>query len=332
MTAAHADQIIAGYMRRLDTELTSLPRSRREELTEEIAEHIAEARQELTDETDADLLTILDRVGEPAEIAGEARTRLGVAGVTPGPLEILALLIIGVGDVLFPVLPVAWVVGAGLVWRSGAWSSHQKRLGVYLPLVVLLVIDLSALLLSGAIGSHMGIAIVFIAALLGVPASLGSAVYLGSRLGRRLPVLAWTAIVVVALAVYVPAVAALAPARNSAFIVAVTQPDSAGQTTCGGFYGTYEYAPGTPLAASAPVSVGICWDGQKVTKSWGPDCFPDYGPALVVHVAGCHVETWSDGSMSILIESSDAAATAPFFGQSASVGWRITPDGHIDRH
>lgn len=331
MTAPHANQIIAGYMKRLDAELASLPRARRKELTEEIAEHVAEARQELTDETDADILTILDRVGEPADIAAEARARLGVAGVAPGPIEIVALLLIGVGAVLFPVLPVAWVAGAGLVWRSGAWTSRQKRLGVYLPLVVLLGLDLTALLFGNSLSNHTGLLLVALALVVGMLAAAGSAVYMAIRLGRRLPMLAWIAIVVVALGIYVPAAAALIPAQKSAFVVSVGQRQPAGQTTCGGFYGTYEYAPYTPLAARAPVSVGICWDGQKVTKSWGPDCFPDYGPAIVVHGVSCRVESWPDGSMLVAVQSSDSAITAPFFGQSASFGWRITPDGRVDQ-
>lgn len=328
MTAAHADQIISGYMRRLDAELESLPRARREELTEEIADHIEQARHELTDETDADLLTILDRVGEPAEIAGEARSRLGIEGVNPGPVEIAALLLIGVGAVVFPLLPVAWIIGAALVWRSRAWSPGQKRLGVYLPLVVLLGLDLVALLLGNSIGNHTGLLLVALALVLGLLAAAGCGVYLATRLGVRLPALAWIAIAAVALGVYVPAVAAVVPAQRSAFIVTVAHVETG---ACGGFYGTYEYAPGTPLAARAPVSVGICWDGQRVTKSWGPDCYPDYGPAIQVHLAGCQVQTQPDGSMIVTIESSDAATTAPFFGQSASFGWRITPDGHIDQ-
>lgn len=331
MTAPHGDQIIAGYMKRLDAELDSLPRARRKELTEDIAEHVAQARRELTDETDADVLTILDRVGEPAEIANEAKARLGVSAVAPGPLEILALLLIGVGEVLFPVLPVAWVAGAGLVWRSGAWSSRQKRFGVYLPLVVLLGLDLLALLTGNAFNSHSGLAIVALVIVLGLLAAAGSAVYMATRLGRRLPGLAWVAILAIALGVYIPAGAALIPARPSAFIAGEFNSEPVGPGTCGGFYGTFEYARGTPLSSRALVNVGICWDGQKVTKSWGPDCYPDYGPAMTVHVSGCQVKSWEDGSLLVSIQSNANATTAPFFGQSESFGWRITPDGHIDQ-
>lgn len=330
MTAAHADQIISGYMRRLDAELESLPRARREELTEEIADHIEQARHELTDETDADLLTILDRVGEPAEIAGEARSRLGVDGVNPGPLEIVALLLIGVGAVVFPILPVAWVLGAALVWRSRAWGPRQKRFGVYLPLVVLLCLDLVVFLTSGAFIEAFFVATLPLL-LLGILAPLGSAVYLASRLGRRLPLLAWIAIMVVGLAVYMPAGVAFVPARASAFIGADVPPEISGLPNCEGFYGTYEYAAGTPLASRAPISVGICWDGQKVTKTWGPDCFPDSGPALIVRITSCKVESEPDGSMIVTLASTATPSTAPFFTESAGRGWRITPDGHIDQ-
>ncbi len=334
MTATHADQIIAGYLKRLEAELSSFPSGRRKELTGQIAEHIAQARSELAVETDAELLTILDRLGEPDEIAAEARSRFDISASTPGPIEILALLLIGVGGVIFPYLPLAWMIGTGLVWRSKSWSPREKYFGAYLPLVGGLAILLISALASG-FGSHL-LALFLVGVLIsGVLLPLGTAVYLGVRLGRRLPRLALIAIGIVALIVYLPAIAALLPARSYAFIGAVGPPGSsvpiAGQPGCGGFHGTYQYASGLPLNAKAPVSVGICWDGQRVTKQWGPDCFPDYGPGLIVKVQGCQVQTEPDGSMIISIQSSATALTAPTFTQSGGIGWLITPDGHVKK-
>jgi hypothetical protein len=335
MTAAHASQIIDGYLKRLDGELSTLPAGRRKELTGQIAEHIAQARSELADETDADLLTILDRVGEPEEIAAEARTRLDISTTTPGPLEILALLLIGVGGAVFPVIPVAWVLGTGLVWRSKAWTPREKYYRAYLPLVIGLAILLISALGSGMLGRHW-IAVFFfffgfVVANLLLP--LATAIRLGTRLGRRLPLLAWAAIAIVAVAVYLPAAAAFIPSRASAFMGVPggeTGPAPvAGRSGCEGFYGNVQYGRGTPLAATAPVSVGLCWDGSRVTKSWGPDCSPSYGPGLRVTVQSCNVESESDGSMIITITSSATALTAPFFTQSGGAGWRITPDGQV---
>jgi HAAS domain-containing protein len=335
MTAAHASQIIDGYLRRLDAEMSNLPPGRRKELHGQIAEHIDQARSELSEETDADLLTILDRLGEPDEIVAAARSALALPAGNPGPLEIVALVLIGVGGVVFPVLPVPWLFGTVLVWRSRSWTPRQKYFGAYLPLVTGLAILLITALVGGLFGRH----VVFEASALGLVVAnllmpLGTAVYLGTRLGRRLPILAWSAIAILGLAVYVPAASALIPAQKSAFIgTPFDQPGHApvaGQPGCGGFYGTVRYATGTPLVATAPVSVGLCWDGARVTKTWGPDCYPEGGPGLLVRVQSCTVEHEPDGSVIISITTSASALTAPFFTQSGGFGWRITPDGRVD--
>jgi hypothetical protein len=56
MTAAHASQIIDGYLRRLDAEMSNLPPGRRKELHGQIAEHIDQARSELAEEPDGTVI------------------------------------------------------------------------------------------------------------------------------------------------------------------------------------------------------------------------------------------------------------------------------------
>ena len=333
MTAAHASQIIDGYLRRLDAEMSNLPPGRRKELHGQIAEHIVQARSELADETDADLLTILDRLGEPDEIVAAARTTFAVPAGNPGPLEIVALLLIGVGGVVFPVVP--WVLGTVLVWRSRSWTPRQKYFGAYLPLVTGLGVLLITALASGLFMRHSVfelLAVGYVIASLLMP--LATAIYLGMRLGRRLPILAWTAIAIIGLAVYVPAASTFIPAQGSAYIGATFDQTGsapvAGRPGCGGFYGTLRYGTGTPLVATAPVNVGLCWDGTRVTKTWGPDCYPQGGPGLLVRVQSCTVVNEPDGSVIISITSSATALLAPFFTQSGGFGWRITPDGRVD--
>jgi len=336
MTATHAHQIVDGYLKRLDGELADLPVTRRQEVSSQIAEHIAQARSELSEETDADLLTILDRLGEPDEIAAEARANFNVSPNRPGPVEMLALLLLGVGGAVLVVPPVLWVIGVGLVWRSKVWTPRSKYAGAYRPLVAGLGFLLLALLTGGLFGGHLIFAPLAVAVLASFLLPLGSAIYLGTRLGRRLPVLAWLAIAIVGLAVYVPSFATLIPARTSAFIGAPPGPDMqtprAGVPGCGGFYGTVQYAPGTPLSAKVPVSVGICWDLQHVRKTWGPDCFPDYGPGLVVKVQSCTVTDAGDGSLFVSVDSSVSALTSVNSTQGFGKSWRITPDGRIDPH
>lgn len=76
MNATVADQLVAEYLARLDAALRDLPAARREELLEQVSEHIATARAELGDQAgEAEIRTMLDRLGAPAAIAAEAGQR-----------------------------------------------------------------------------------------------------------------------------------------------------------------------------------------------------------------------------------------------------------------
>ena len=126
MTGPHGDQIVEGYLARLRNALADLPRPRQDELLNDVKGHIAEARAGSHDETDADVLNILDRIGEPADIAAEARERLGVQARQPdriGLLEIGALVL----------TPIFWPVGVILLWTSSAWTTRDKLIGTLIP-------------------------------------------------------------------------------------------------------------------------------------------------------------------------------------------------------
>ena len=73
-----ADALILRYLQELEAELHDLPANRRQELLDEVGEHIAAARAELDPETEAGVRTLLERLGDPADIAAEARERSGV--------------------------------------------------------------------------------------------------------------------------------------------------------------------------------------------------------------------------------------------------------------
>src|SRR6266540_4083753 len=90
---ADPDTLVADYLSRLDDELRDLPQSRRAELVGEIWEHIEEALAE-AESGDAATRTVLDRLGDPADIAAEARDRLDVAARRPARLEIAALILL----------------------------------------------------------------------------------------------------------------------------------------------------------------------------------------------------------------------------------------------
>jgi uncharacterized membrane protein len=173
VSAPHADQIISGYLARLEQALAALPPARRAELVDDVRSHIAEARRGLPEETDADLLNILDKLGDPADIAADARDRLGAQPAPPamplGMLEIAAIV----------ALVLVWPAGIALVWLSSAWSRRDKLIAtVVVPGGVLVLAILSAV--GGGYWSHW---YVFFLLLLFTPVvwSIG-AIYLAIRL------------------------------------------------------------------------------------------------------------------------------------------------------
>jgi uncharacterized membrane protein len=125
-----ADKLVEDYLKRLNTELRGLPRARRLELVEEISEHIAEARADLDSENEAAIRTLLDRLGDPEEIAAEARERFGVTPKKAGWKEVGALIMLPIGGVILPVL--GWFIGIVLLWISDAWSTRDKLVGTLL--------------------------------------------------------------------------------------------------------------------------------------------------------------------------------------------------------
>ena len=126
MTALHANQLVDGYLGRLELELLDLPSDRRREIVDDIRSHIAEERSSVKDETDADLMNLLDRLGDPAEIAAAARegqTHQAATTTHVGVVEVLALVL----------TPFIWPAGVILLWASSAWTTKQKLIGTLVP-------------------------------------------------------------------------------------------------------------------------------------------------------------------------------------------------------
>ena len=140
-----ADRLVDDYLDRLEGELVDFPSSRRRELVQEISEHIAEARAQLDPETEAGVRNVLERMGDPADIAAEARgpreeptvvtAPVTVAAPAPaavqrraGGVEIGALILLLFGGLILPV--VGWFVGVVPLWVSSAWTVPQKLLGM----------------------------------------------------------------------------------------------------------------------------------------------------------------------------------------------------------
>lgn len=109
-------------------------------MLDEIREHIEAAREEGAATDEAAVRTMLDRLGEPEDIAAAAlaedaewRPPAGTpaapvgASRRPGTgLELAAVLLLTVGS-LIPV--VGWAVGVVLLWASRLWRPWEKLLG-----------------------------------------------------------------------------------------------------------------------------------------------------------------------------------------------------------
>jgi hypothetical protein len=136
------DELVAGYLRRLQRASRTLPRSVRQELMEEIAGHIAEARAAgpgPAGDGAAALRTVLAQLGDPRDIARAAA--VGARAGRPGGLEITAvafllgggLLGLAVGNFAFGAGLLAaiacWLAGAVMLWSSPRWRLPDKILG-----------------------------------------------------------------------------------------------------------------------------------------------------------------------------------------------------------
>jgi hypothetical protein len=126
MTALHADQLIDGYLARINAAAGDLPKSARQELNDDMRSHIAEARAREPQESDATILNILDRLGEPGVVVADMRERLGIRPPNPyrpGFVEVAAVILV----------PLFWPIGVILLWMSPAWRWRDKLFGTLLP-------------------------------------------------------------------------------------------------------------------------------------------------------------------------------------------------------
>jgi hypothetical protein len=167
MTRTAADAAVDRYLDRLDLALDGVPAARRDELLREIIAHIVEARRELPDPGgEAGVRTILDRLGDPGEIAAAAREP-GDPAPSAGPgrardrgtaasedlREKLALVLLLFGWILGGL---GWPAGVALLWLSPRWSDREKVLGtLVLPGGLLAAFFLAFFSLTGAIGGTL---------------------------------------------------------------------------------------------------------------------------------------------------------------------------------
>jgi hypothetical protein len=120
--------LVERYLSDLRKALRDMPRRQRDELVAEIASHIEQTLPEGA--SDAEVMTALDRLGDPDQIAGAERERLGVAEPAAGWLEWLAIPLLLIGGVVLPV--VGWILGVVFLWLSRCWTARDKLLATLL--------------------------------------------------------------------------------------------------------------------------------------------------------------------------------------------------------
>jgi uncharacterized membrane protein len=125
-----ATQAVKEYLHDLEAELRDLPRRRRQELLGEIHEHIDSALAEAPALNEVEVRNVLDRLGDPSNIAEEARQRFGVPKAKSGALEITALILLPIGGIILPVI--GWFIGVILLWSSRVWTTGEKLAGTLL--------------------------------------------------------------------------------------------------------------------------------------------------------------------------------------------------------
>jgi hypothetical protein len=120
---------IDSYIGRVDAAARALPPDRRIELLDQLREHL-EAVSLAPDATESSVLAAIDRLGDPAEIvASEDPAPTGAAGhVAPsrsvwGPLEIMAVLLLVAGALLFLVGQLGGLLS---MWFSAQWTRNEK--------------------------------------------------------------------------------------------------------------------------------------------------------------------------------------------------------------
>jgi uncharacterized membrane protein len=124
---AAIDTVVHDYLWRVQAALSTVPAPGRQEIVSELAEHIREAREDGAVATEADARNLVDRLGDPVEIAAEAHRRFGtLVRPTAGVREVAAVIFLSLG-LLLPFL--GWFVGVVLLWTSDAWNRRDKIIG-----------------------------------------------------------------------------------------------------------------------------------------------------------------------------------------------------------
>ena len=116
---------VGEYLRRLQRAMGDLPAQRRDEILAEIEEHIASGLAELSAPTETDVRNVLERLGDPADIAAEARERFGIRPAKRTWTDSAAIILLLIGGFTI----IGWFVGVVFLWISDTWNARDKIIG-----------------------------------------------------------------------------------------------------------------------------------------------------------------------------------------------------------
>ena len=122
-----SNDLIDRYLSHLREDVRDLPKRRQDELVAEIKDHIDSALAEMPIRDEVSIRNVLERLGDPEDIADEARDRMGIRKPKAGIREIGAVILLLIGGIVIPVL--GWAIGLLLLWSSPVWTSRDKLIG-----------------------------------------------------------------------------------------------------------------------------------------------------------------------------------------------------------
>jgi hypothetical protein len=124
MTTDTLHPLAAQYLERLRRAGRGLPPGRLRELLAEIEGHLSEAIGPSA--SDAQALTVLDRLGEPEAIIAAETPDPDAFADRRGPREWAAIILLLFGGFIFGF---GWFAGLILLWSSRAWTTRDKWIG-----------------------------------------------------------------------------------------------------------------------------------------------------------------------------------------------------------
>jgi hypothetical protein len=124
MTTSTLHPLAADYLNRLRRAGRGLPRGRLAELVAEIEGHLSEALD--AKGSDAEALTVLDKLGEPEAIIDAEQPHHGTLEDRRGAREWGAIILLLFGGFIFGF---GWLAGLILLWSSRAWTNRDKWIG-----------------------------------------------------------------------------------------------------------------------------------------------------------------------------------------------------------